>query len=317
MYAHYVEGKDEYGNQDRLNLKKMTHLRTYPLSQDRIELLFGKIRARNGHNNNPNCIQFKGAYRRLLANIEINPPSSSNCMMFEPIDLYMFAPQSNVYTVPSRRPKIDILSDEIFNINLENFEEQQNSSEGLEALNNLADLAGMSESNHLMEGCSNASIAYASKLIEQSIMAGDFYCNCCESVFTENEKMDGRLICLVPSKTPCASTYKICKIADIYFDVFKPTKAGNVNDVDFRVLYYKIFKSIDFDKMFADTNFKNHEQHKYYLVKVIVLNYIYMKTSQISKTITYDEYEKIIRMDPFCRTIKMKLFPQNLRFIHL
>lgn len=38
MYAHYVEGDD----------KKMSHFRTYPLSQDRIELLFGKIRARNG-----------------------------------------------------------------------------------------------------------------------------------------------------------------------------------------------------------------------------------------------------------------------------
>lgn len=297
MYAHYVEGKDEDedGNEPQLPLKRMTHFRTYPLSQDRIELLFGKIRARNGHNNNPNCFQFKGAYRRLLANIEINPPASSNCMMFEPIDLHMFTPQSNVFSVSSRRPKMDMLSDETFNKNLKKFEEEQENLEGLQALSDLADLDGMEESNHLLEGHSNASIAYASKLIEESIQAGDFYCDCCQSVFTENEKMDGRLVCLVPSKTPCVSTYKICKVVDKYFDTFKPTKAGNIKNVDFRVFYYHVFKEIDYDNIFSNTNFKNHEQHRFYLVKVIVKNYIYMKTSQISKTITYEEYEKIIR----------------------
>lgn len=125
MYARFVEGKDEDGHEDSES-KKMTHFRTYALSQDRIELLFGKIRARNGHNNNPNCIQFKGAYRRLLANIEINPPASTNCMLFDPIDLHMFQPQSNVYTVAStRRPKIDILADESFKDHLEAFEKKK------------------------------------------------------------------------------------------------------------------------------------------------------------------------------------------------
>lgn len=289
IYAQYVEGKNEDGNETELPSKKMKHFRTYALSQDRIELFFGKIRSRNGHNNNPNCTQFKGAYRRLLANIEINPPAASNCMMFEPMDLQTFTPQSDVYTVTSHRPKIDVLSDETFINNMKKFEKQTDSLEAL------CDLSRMNENEHLLEGYGNSSVAYASKLIEESILAGDFHCDCCQRAFSENDKMDCRSVCLIPSKTPCASTYYICKLVDKYFDAYKPTKKGNIENVDFRVLYYKIFKEINYEKIYVNTNFKNHELHRFYLVKVIVRNYIFMKTSQISKDITYQEYEKMIR----------------------
>lgn len=156
-------------------------------------------------------------------------------------------------------------------------------------------MAGLTESDHLLAGFANASIAYASKLIEESILAGEFYCECCQLVFTENEKMDSRSVCLIPSKTPCISTYYICQIVDKYFNAYKPTKTGNINDVNFKVLYYTIFKEIDYNKIYIATNFKNHEQHRFYLVKIIVTNYIFMKTSQISKSVTFEEYDRIIR----------------------
>lgn len=279
MYAQYIEN-DCY---------KMSHLRTYPMSQDRLELFFGKIRARNGHNDNPNCAQFKGAYRRLLANNEIRPPSSTNCMLFDSDDLYLFAPQSNVYSITSRRPKIDILSDESFKSNLEQFEEQQM------ALTDLADLAGMSESNCLLEGYGDASIAYAAKLIEESILNGNFHCDCCKFVFNENEKLNDRTICMVQDKRPCRSTYKICKTVDRYMNLYKPSKEGNIKNVDFRVIYYKIFKDIEFENIYVNSNFKDHESHLLYLVKMIVKNYLYMKTAQTSKEVTFNEYDKIIR----------------------
>lgn len=277
IYAQYIENDDF----------KMSNLRTYAMSQDRIELLFGKIRCRNGNNNNPNCLQFKGAYRRLLTNTEIRPPSSTNCMLFDPIDLHMFAPQSNVYTVTSRRPKFDILSDVTFQNNLEQFEQEQQMA--------LTDLAGMSDSNHLLEGYGDASIAYASKLIEESILNGNFRCDCCKFIFTQNEKLNDRTICMIPDKRPCRSTYKICKIVDKYMNLYRPSKEGNVKNVDFRVIYYQVFKDIDYENIYVDTNFKDHETHLFYLVKMIVKNYLYIKTAQISKDVTYDEYERIIR----------------------
>ena len=39
---------------------------THKFSQDHIELLFSCIRAKDGWNNNPNAIQFKGALRRMI-----------------------------------------------------------------------------------------------------------------------------------------------------------------------------------------------------------------------------------------------------------
>lgn len=153
----------------------------------------------------------------------------------------------------------------------------------------------MKENNHLLEGFADASIAYASKLIEESIIAADFYCDCCRFVFAENEKLNDRFVCLIPTKRPCVSTYNICRIVEKYINVHKPNMQGNVKNVDFKVIYYRIFQDINFDNIFVETDFKDHETHKFYLVKMIVQNYFYMKTAQISKEITYQEYDKIIR----------------------
>lgn len=213
-------------------------------------------------------------------------------MMFDQIDLHLFTPQSNVFSVSSRRPRLDVFSDSNFQTNLKQFEEKQVNSE---TISDLADLDGMRESTHLLEGYADTSIAYASKLIEESIAAGDFNCECCRFVFSENVKLNDRLICLVPTKRPCESTYYICRIVDKYINIYKPEKGGNKKDLDFRVFYYKIFTDIDYDKLFLSSDFKDHEHHRFYLVKIIVQNYLYMKTAQISRQITYEEHEKILR----------------------
>lgn len=61
-------------------------LRTYAFSQDHLEMLFCKIRSKNGHNDNPNVIQFQGALRKLLSNVEIKPPVSANCMIIDNVE---------------------------------------------------------------------------------------------------------------------------------------------------------------------------------------------------------------------------------------
>lgn len=153
----------------------------------------------------------------------------------------------------------------------------------------------MKENNHLLEGVGDASIAYAAKLIEESILNADYSCECCKFVFIENEKLNDPTICLIPTKRPCISTYKICRIVDKYFDAYKPNRDGNVKNIDFRVLYYMVFKDINYNQIFVGTDFKDHEHHRFYLVKIIVKNYLFMKTAQISKEITFEEYDKIIR----------------------
>lgn len=42
---------------------------SYKFSQDHIELLFAKIRSYNGHNNNPNALQFQHIMKKLYSEI--------------------------------------------------------------------------------------------------------------------------------------------------------------------------------------------------------------------------------------------------------
>lgn len=51
IYKEYVE-----------ETKMLKQISTYSFSQDHLELFHGKLRARNGHNDNPNVVQFLGRY---------------------------------------------------------------------------------------------------------------------------------------------------------------------------------------------------------------------------------------------------------------
>ena len=51
----------------------------YRLSQDHLELLFGRIRGMGGYNNNPDAIQLQQAMRRLVLHNFITPSSAGNC----------------------------------------------------------------------------------------------------------------------------------------------------------------------------------------------------------------------------------------------
>jgi hypothetical protein len=56
---------------------------TYKYSQDHIELLFSCIRAKGGWNNNPNSLQLKYAFRRMLLGNAVTASAGANCQMFD------------------------------------------------------------------------------------------------------------------------------------------------------------------------------------------------------------------------------------------
>lgn len=280
--------------------KPMKYFRSYAMSQDHLELFFGKIRSKNGHNDNPNVIQFKGAYRKLLSNVEIKPPESSNCMVLDSFDTNLDtfessdSPNSNVFLIsskPSTHAYANVLSDPIFIRNLEQFNEV-NTYENVEEIEEMSDLQAMDTSEYLLDGLANISIAYAANVIEGRLASRFVYCECCSDIFLKNKKINDPAIGILSEKSPCVSTYYICKIADRYFNAYKPDKK---NQFDYRVLYYKIFQDIDYNKIYTESDFKDHEEHQFHLVKFIVKTFLQMKTKQISKEITYNEYKKIIR----------------------
>lgn len=66
---------------------RMSYISTYRLSQDHIEILFGDIRRHGGYNNNPNVIQFKGIYKKIVNHLELRSGFSGNCVPLESIPI--------------------------------------------------------------------------------------------------------------------------------------------------------------------------------------------------------------------------------------
>ncbi|CAB3236478.1 unnamed protein product [Arctia plantaginis] len=83
-YEHLVEDKQ---------ILKFVPL--YKISQDHLELFFSAIRARGGFNNNPNAVQFRAAYKKLLIRGDIRGRGIGNCITLE---------QINILTCSSKNP---------------------------------------------------------------------------------------------------------------------------------------------------------------------------------------------------------------------
>jgi hypothetical protein len=66
----------------RTPVNPFKYLLTYKFSQDHLELLFSCIRSRGGWNNNPNCLQFKYAIRKMLMRNAITASKNANCVDF-------------------------------------------------------------------------------------------------------------------------------------------------------------------------------------------------------------------------------------------
>lgn len=208
IYETYVENT-------QITPNGMKYLRTYTMSQDHLELKFAKIRSKNGHNNNPNIVHFKGAYRKISANLSIKAPEHSNCMFLDDsddsYDSYQVTndlPKSNIFSVSSRispRATIDIMSDSTFQRDLQEFDETVGGSES----ELISDLQAMNENEHMIDNFSNISIAYAASIIEQRLKSRPIYCKCCSDVFLANEKLKDCSIGFISQNIPCASTYNI------------------------------------------------------------------------------------------------------------
>lgn len=259
---------------------------TYNLLQDVLEMMFGRIRACGGFNNNPNVQQFKGAYRKIQLNMRMDLSPYSNCRSFDmhlPDNLFY----SNIYFVTSRRTKITM--DET------KFESQKDSI--LESVGNYDAIEGieMIEANHhLLDGTAQFMIRYLASKIEQKIVqCKSFHCNSCRLVFDENEKDDFSIDSHVSSWTPCYSTIEICKNAEKFFKIYDGHQSKP--RYDFKVLYCLIFRTMNFDKLYPNSAFKCDYNHKYQFIKCVVGQYTTMRATQIARQKTLERHDKMVR----------------------
>lgn len=269
MYKKYVEEE---------NLLKT--IPTYYLLQDPVEMFFGRIRSRCGMNNNPNVHQFKGCFRRLLANMKLMSSPNENCRIFDD-DLPDNLHYSDIYFVSSRKVQ-----------NVENDFEEQFENQKDEILQEITKVDEAESCSELLNLTSNYTLAYIASSIESKIMnCPRFYCGNCKSVFDENEKVFGVDFDLIKSK-PCKSTFQICKHAEKFFKLYDIHKSNKFN---FKVIYCLIFRSLDFDVLFNKSIFECDVAHKYQFVKCIVGEYIAIRAAYVSRQTTFDQYDKIFR----------------------
>jgi hypothetical protein len=59
------------------------YILSFKLSQDHLETFFSAVRSRGGCNNNPSCLHFKGAYKKLIVKHEISGSKYGNCSILD------------------------------------------------------------------------------------------------------------------------------------------------------------------------------------------------------------------------------------------
>lgn len=191
MYKQFVEEEEI-----------ISSLCTYRLSQDHLEMTFGRIRSMNGCNDNPTSIQFMSAIRKLLHKCDIRISSSSN--------VTAIGCASNVLTVTSRRAQLyDDLGGYVANPKDPANGDDDNDDDEICALESLE------RSIHVTELPRLTSIVFVANMIETRLLSNDkIACEFCIRTFNENEKVDSYL-CLSEEKRPCKSTFQICKLTDV------------------------------------------------------------------------------------------------------
>lgn len=271
MYEKLIEGEGV-----------LNTLPTYYLLQDIIEMFFGKIRSCCGFNNNPNVHQFKGAYRKIQANLTIKCSEQGNCRIFDH-DLPSNIFYSNVFFVSSKRSTIR-------NADYEKLYAKQKN----DILNEVAILENIESSNPLLDVTKQISTLHIVAMIEKKIAeCPRFYCNTCQAVFAENVKVNS-IDSAFLDWNPCASTFEICKNAERFFKLYD-IQSNTKSQFDFRVLYCMMFRSMDFNSLYKESKFDCDINHKYQLIKCVVGQYIAIRATQVSRNITLDQYDLLSR----------------------
>lgn len=275
MYREYVVAED-------VPDIALDFIPTYALSQDHLEIFFGKIRARGGFNDNPSSLVFTSAYQQLIVNNNILLSKHSNCSLQGKGTIGN--PFSNILTISSKRiPKTGIHSREEWSFPDEDIDELHLEIDRIEA---------MERTSEMTEHLTDCTIGHIATVIENKIMnSNTFNCDPCRKIFDENKRKFERGFLSSGFKShPCFSTYQICKATNRFIKVQLLR-----SKMDFNLVYYEILSSLDVNALYNETDFENHQEHKIFLIRYIVDEYIRIKGTFLARSETFKEYDVLLR----------------------
>lgn len=255
--------------------KLMDKISTHRMSQDHLEMYFGKIRSMNGFNNNPTCEQFNSAVRKLLASNSILISKYANC---SDLGLTMDqTPYSNIGSVSSRRQKTSSTS-----VTNEYFEEGDVESL-LQQLAVIQELSlEASKDNIDME---DFTVAHIAGIIETKIInSSRFKCDHCKTLLANDAKIQSAFQQNTMRK-PCQNTFEICKATNHFVKLELLKGQFTLDSIKFATR-----SSLDLEHLYEDADFSEDcLNNKLFLIDYIISLYLQIKGTYLAKSVNEKE----------------------------
>lgn len=247
-----------------------SHFATYTISQDHLEILFGKLRLMSGCNDNPTQQQFSAAMRKQLFQSELNISSKANVHDFEPVNDAICSSILNV----SSRPKINSP------VKSEHNEQPR-----------LYENEGPSAGNEWKDILNEAGITFIAYKLEKSLLTcGQIYCQTCKEMLENNIRVDSRK-CL-PGRQPTKGSYNICKTTDNIMKQF----AGKSN-IKTEVTT-KVLSLLDTQTLYASEFDAEHDMdHVDFIIKFIIDGFVRITQDGFAKMKTLGLQNSFLRQN--------------------
>lgn len=247
-------------------------LYTMQISQDHLETLFSLFRNRQGNNDNPNAVEFKSAFRKLLV---CHPFTTS-------MDHNVISNATGILTVPSttrpRLPPADSMNVQQIEINFE------------EAFKAEADEMDPYDKHT----CAYVALCIEEKMIQNVKLSKKHSCYECLSALDQNEKIQDELLAKKEKvrKQPCKSTFEIVIFSNA---VKKIISLHDDQETSFNAVGALICENLNTHVLCTAPTFEHGHNHKNLFLKQIVNTYQTLKSANIGMRITDEERGAFIR----------------------
>lgn len=248
---------------------------TKQFSQDHIETLFSLIRNSVGRNDNPNTIEFRAAFRKLLVCYPLLTSLGHN----------VISNASKILTVSSAAkkrppPAIPIQSEFILEVPYQEIIGEE--------------LAEMQPFDQHM--CAFAASNTEQRVTRDLNRSSKSNCSKCALIFSQNDKISDALLAkknirFAQIDQPCQSTLTLV----IFSNALMKVVPSGINK-DYNSLGGAIYDNLNIDDLYTASDFEhNGEDHKEEFVRKVIFMFLTLKSESISKRLTDEQQGDLMR----------------------
>ncbi|KAI8424524.1 hypothetical protein MSG28_002983 [Choristoneura fumiferana] len=250
-----------------IETKYLSFLLAYKVSQDHLELFFGQIRSQGGFNNNPNAVQFKAAYKKILTHVEVGEKFTGNCIPLDSIPVLSANAVTNINNT-SAGYRLDIDLEESASMGA--FKERLEESEIQTYTNNCDIVSATLDCDHLDSELIKQIVGYISGFVVRYLLKHIKCEDCKDHLLAKEKKTFHKLIDMKDLGGLCYSSgdvFVICNRAEVVLR--KHLRSGGS-----RCEKEKICVQILKELMYIKTLTEVKHNHRNWLIKSIIAKYV-------------------------------------------